>query len=157
MSIRLGYTGDDADAQKTAPGRTSSDPGTPSVLDEVFYLDSGGTAIVAGDWVVIDIASTEVDVGRAIKQSTTTTDEPCVGVALAAIPVGTWGKIRRRGLISDETDREGVTVKLTGVADGNALASNATVGQATAAANTDINVIGVVHDIDDPVVVEVRC
>ncbi|UCC73961.1 MAG: hypothetical protein JSV86_05230 [Gemmatimonadota bacterium] len=157
MSVKLKYTDTDAAEQKVLPAPTGSDVGTSSYWDELFYLDSGGTAIAAGDWVVVDITSSEVDVGRAIKQSTTTADEPAVGVALEAIAAGTWGTIRRRGLISDEADREGVTVKLTGVADGNAIATNTTLGQGTVAANTDINIVGVVLDAASPLVVDVRC
>lgn len=152
----LSYKHDDATIRQVAPGPTSSDEGKSSVWDEVFYNESS-SAIAAGDWVVVDITGTTHGVGRSIKESTTTADEVCVGVALEAIADDDWGKVRRRGLISDETDREGVTVSVASVSDGDALATNTTAGAATTAANTDVNVVGVVWDAASPLVVEVRC
>jgi hypothetical protein len=153
---KLNYKHDDATVQQVATGLTSSDVGTGSVWDEVFYLDSGETDIVAGDWVVVDTSSTEIDVGRAIKQSTTTADEAAVGVALEAIAAGDYGLVRRRGLVN--SDNDGVTVNLTaGTAAGEALATFTTAGEADTAVNTNINIVGVVWSPATPTIVEVRC
>jgi hypothetical protein len=147
---------DNATTERVATGRTSSDAGKSSVVDEVYFNESG-SPIPAGSWVAVDITGTlQGGKGRSIAESPATADlGTIVGVSLEVIADDTWGLVRRQGIIHSVND--GVTVLLSAATDGSALASIATLGTATDATATSINTIGVCYKAAAPVVVEVRC
>ena len=99
---------------------------------EMFYF---AAAVAKGDFIVSDLAETTYGLGAAAKESTTTADEPCLGVAAQAVAAGEWGPVVTYGVAT--------TASLGGsVAAGDALATGTTAGQAVTAANTDVNVVG---------------
>lgn len=127
-----------ASATPNIAGDTSMGPG---VTDETYYFAAAATA---GDTIVVDMGTTTtstgntLNAGQAAKKAPATSDLSYVlGGLLATVTAGSWGKVRRSGV------QTSVACK-SNVAQYDAIkTSTDAAGRVDAAANTDINVVGV--------------
>ena len=113
-------------------------PGTvvPRLEVDTFFNDTGA-ALTAGDWVSLDLSSTDYGIGNSIKQAPATANGPVTGVLLGALADQEWGSV----LIWGITDIANVA---TGVAADKLLQMSGTAGRAEETGATSEKSIGLV-------------
>lgn len=104
----------------------------------VSLYNGSGSDISAKDLVAFDLSDSTYQLGRSLKTSTTTADDPiCIGFALEDIPDGKWGKVAIKGFVKDANVATGVTA-------GSAIQAGTTAGRAVAAGAATERSLGVV-------------